>query len=153
MYIRTLKIYLAGAMGGLSYDEYMGWRQEISDKIFLYRVVHDCHDCVNKCVKSVDIINPADYYNFEHPRHASEREVMKFDLRHVKSSDLIIVNFNSSVSQGTTAELAVAHDHDIPIIGVNADKLSLHPWDEAFCDRIFDSMDEAVEYIGDFYLR
>ena len=74
-------------------------------------------------------------------------------MRHVKSSDLIIVNFNSSVSQGTTAELAVAHDHDIPIIGINADKLSLHPWDEAFCDRMFDSMNEAVEYIGDFYLR
>ncbi len=134
-------------MGGLSYDDYMGWRKNIA------AALTESNAFVYGSAAQLQIVNPADYYNFENPRHASEREVMKFDLRHVKSSDLIIVNFNSSVSQGTTAELAVAHDHDIPIIGINADKLSLHPWDEAFCDRIFDSMDEAVEYIGDFYLR
>ena len=131
-------------MGGLSYDDYMGWRKD------MVAALTQSND--GSAVK-LQIVNPANYYNFEHPRHTSEREVMKFDLRHVKSSDLIIVNFNSSVSQGTTAELAVAHDHDIPIIGINADKLSLHPWDEAFCDRIFDDWDEAVEYIGDFYLQ
>lgn len=144
--MRKLNIYLAGAMGGLTYEEYNNWRNYTSRT--LYRVNKFSGYDVD-----LDIINPADYYNFDNPCHASDREVMKFDLRHVKSSDLIIVNFNSSVSQGTTAGLAVAYDHDIPIIGVNADNLSLHPWDKAFCDRIFDDWDEALDYVENFYLR
>ena len=59
--MRKLKIYLAGAMGGLSYSEYMGWRREISNKL----------NGINDDTE-LRIINPADYYNFEDPRHVSE---------------------------------------------------------------------------------
>lgn len=144
--MRKLKIYLAGAMSGLTYDEYSKWRKSVAEKLrrmnkfFSYNV-------------DLDIIDPSAYYNFEEKRHETEREAMNFDLRHVKSSDLVIVNFNKPASQGTTAELSLAYDRDIPIIGVNETGFELHPWDEAFCDRIFDNMDKMIEYVEEFYLK
>ena len=143
--IRKLKIYLAGAMSGLTYEEYTTWRIILASRL----------KSINESLRSnidLDIVDPTRYFNFKEKRHESELEAMKFDLHHVKSSDLIIVNFNKPVSQGTTAELAIAYDHDIPIIGLNKDGFTLHPWDENFCDRIFDDMTEMTNYIQDFYL-
>lgn len=132
-------------MSGLSYEEYNTWRVDISQKLLHNSTRYDCD-------VRLQLVNPVDYFNFEEQYHKTEREVMKFDLRHVKSSDLIIVNFNKAVSQGTTAELAVAYDHDIPILGLNEKDVELHPWDIEFCDRIFTSMDKLVDYVTNFYM-
>ena len=132
-------------MSGLSYEEYSGWRATITVQLRAFVRANDSNIELN-------IIDPSVYFNFEERRHETEREAMKFDLRHVKSSDLVIVNFNKPVSQGTTAELSLAYDRDIPIIGVNENDFKLHPWDETFCERIFDNMDKMLEYVEEFYL-
>jgi nucleoside 2-deoxyribosyltransferase len=97
--------------------------------------------------------NPVQYYNFEEVRYKTQREVMNFDLNGLRHSDLVIVNFNDPSSLGTCAELAIAYDMKIPIIGINKDNKELHPWLECFCDRICITLKEAVEYIVDFYLN
>ena len=98
-------------------------------------------------------INPNDYFNFlEPPSYKSEKEVMNFDLHNVRKSDLIIVNFNDMYSLGSMAEMAIAYERGIPIIGLDADKQKLHPWQVEMCERIFDDIDEMLEYVKDFYL-
>ncbi len=142
--MQTFKIYLAGGMGNLSWEEQTVWRSLVVDTLTLKNKTNDY-----KYV--LDIINPPDYYNFINKQHDSELEVMKYDLRHVKTSNLIIVNFNDPNSIGTAQELGVAYDRNIPIIGINSNQ-DLHPWLICCCDKMFKNVEDCVKYIIDFYL-
>lgn len=142
--METVRIYLSGGMGSLSMEEQSKWRNQIINAI-----KYGEYDCEKKPV----FFNPVDYYNFEERRHKSEKEIVEFDLNAVRNSDLIIVNFNDPKSIGTCAELAIAYDMKIPIIGINKDKLELHPWLVEFTTRMCDDIREAVEYTVDFYLN
>ena len=97
--IETVKLYLSGGMGSLSFEEQSEWRLKIINAIKFGE-----YDCEKKAV----FFNPVDYYNFEEVQHKSEREVMEFDLNALRNSNLVIVNFNDPKSIGTTAELAIA---------------------------------------------
>ena len=107
------------------------------------------------CKYNVRVINPNDYFNFiEEPRrYQTQREIMEFDLNKVRNADLIIVNFNDKLSLGTMSEIAIAYEHRIPVIGLDVDKQELHPWQVEMCNRIFDNIDEMLNYVEDFYLR
>jgi nucleoside 2-deoxyribosyltransferase len=130
-------------MSSLSFEEQSKWRGQIIDAIeFNY-------DCTKKPI----FFNPVNYFNFEEVRYRSQREVIEFDLNGVRNSDLVIVNFNDPSSLGTCAELAVAYEMKIPIIGINKDNKELHPWLECFTNRMCESLKEAVEYVVDFYLN
>lgn len=141
--METCRIYLSGAMGSLSFEEQSKWRQQVINAIkYNY-----------ECEKKPIFFNPVDYYNFEEVRYKTQREVMNFDLNGLRNSDLVIVNFNDPSSLGTCAELAIAYDMKIPIVGINKDSKELHPWLECFCDRMCESIKEAVEYVVEFYLN
>ncbi|MDE6433547.1 MAG: hypothetical protein K2L07_04900 [Lachnospiraceae bacterium] len=120
-----------------------------SPSSFSLLVVHQC-----ECIYKVKIINPNDYFNFmdENPKYASQKEVMEFDLHKVRTSDLLIINFNDMYSLGSMAELAIAYERRIPVIGLDVDKQSLHPWQNEMCSRIFSDINEMLDYIEDFYL-
>lgn len=100
------------------------------------------------------VINPNDYFSFIQapPLYKSDREVMELDLNKLRNSDLLIINFNDVYSLGSMAELAIAYDRRIPIIGLNIYNEKLHPWQYEMCNRIFDDIDEMLNYIEDFYL-
>ena len=103
----------------------------------------------------VRVINPNDYFNFKDdpPRYISEREVMELDLDKLRRSNLVIINFNDMYSLGSMCEIAIAYDRSIPVIGLNESNQELHPWQQCMCERIFDNIDEMLDYIQDFYLR
>lgn len=141
--METVKIYLSGGMGNLSFEEQSKWRSQVQDAIKFN------HHCEKKPI----FFNPVKYYNFEEVRHKSEREAMEFDLNALRNSDLIIVNFNDPKSLGTCAELAIAYNMRIPVIGINKNRVELHPWLSEFTTRMCDDIREAVEHIVDFYLN
>ena len=141
--METCRIYLSGGMGKLSFEEQSKWRKQIINAIN-FNYGH---------TKKPQFFNPVDYYNFEEVRYKTQREVMNFDLNALRNSNLVIVNFNDPSSLGTCAELAIAYDMKIPIVGINKDNKKLHPWLECFCDRMCESIKEAVEYIVEFYLN
>ena len=78
---------------------------------------------------------------------------MRLDLHKLRNSDLIIANFNDMYSLGSMAEIAIAYDRRIPIIGLNIDDQELHPWQICMCERIFNDMEDMVDYIQKFYLN
>ena len=110
--METCRVYLSGGMGNLSFEEQSKWRKQVINAI-LYGDYH--------YEKKPIFFNPVDYYNFTDVRYKSEREVMQFDLNALRHSDLVIVNFNDPKSLGTCAELAIAYEMKIPIIGINKD--------------------------------
>lgn len=140
-------IYLAGGMGKFgkeNFDEGNKWR--------IY-----CKDALEKfdCDYMVRVVNPNTYFNFldEPPQYKTQAEVMRLDLHKLRNSDLVIVNFNDMYSLGTQSEIAIAYDRGIPIIGLDVDNQNLHPWQIEMTERIFNDVDEMLDYIQDFYLR
>ena len=103
--------------------------------------------------RMVKCINPVDYYNsFDSTTYDSDLEVMNFDLHKVKNSDLVILNFNNMYSVGTMAELAIAYDRGIPVIGLNESEQQLHPWQYCMCSKVFNNMETMIAYIEKYYL-
>lgn len=140
--MNTINIYLSGGMGGLSFDEQVGWRNQIVDNIIT-------DDALT--FKPV-FFNPPYYYTPTYNYHKSEKEVMEFDLYKLRKSDIVIVNFNVPNSIGTAMELMLAKEYNIPIIGININNKELHPWLSECCSRMCDSIEETLEYVKKYYL-
>lgn len=145
--MKDYKIYLCGGMGKFgkdNFEESNTWRRYCKDTLESFESDRYKATC----------INPNDYFNFkeEPQRYSSQREVMELDLNKLRNSDLVIVNFNDPSSLGSMAELAIAYDKRIPIVGLNASNEELHPWEECMCNRIFDDINELLDYVEDFYL-
>lgn len=146
--METLNIYLAGGMqkfGKKDFNESNYWRVHIEQELMKL-----------DCGRQTRICNPNDYYSFydNAPRYSTMREVMEFDLNKVRNSDLIIVNFNDLKSLGTMAELAIAYEHRIPVIGLCSEENypMLHPWQKEMCNRIFGDIDELIDYVIEYYV-
>ena len=148
--MKEYQIYLCGGMGKFGKDEFdkgNAWR------VYCEKELRDfAKNWRTNC--TVKVHNPNDYYNFlqNPPLYDNQREVMEFDLNLVRHSDLIIINFNDVYSLGSMAELAIAYERRIPVIGLNTDRQVLHPWQECMCNRIFNDIDEMLDYVEDFYL-
>ena len=145
-FIEAFKIYLCGGMGKFgkdNFEESNKWREHCKDILENY-----------ECDYKVKAINPNDYFNFKEnpPRYKTQREIMEFDLMKVRESNLIIVNFNDKYSLGSMAELSIAYDKKIHIIGLNEEDNMLHPWQIEMCNRIFKDINEMLWYIINFYL-
>ena len=142
-----IKIYEAGKMSGLSLVEAGGWRIELKRKL---------RDAADNLDTRVKIINPLTYYNYDKNRHQNELEVQDYDLKHVTTSDVVVVNLKGlSDSIGTIIELHDAYyHHKIPVIAFGDQKLydELHPWIQNSITRVEENIDDVVTYISDFYL-
>jgi len=142
--MENVNIYLAGGMGNLSYDEYTRWRTQ-----FINNVLQTKIDIINNPV----ITNPTDYYNFEYQFHKTEHEIKEFELQRIRKSDVVVVNFNDEKSIGTAMELAVAKENRIFIVGINENKKNIHPWLVDCVDRMCDTIEEAVDYVIQYFLN
>ena len=141
--METVKIYLSGSMAGVSFEEQSKWRQNVMDAIN-HQFEHE---------KKAIFFNPVNFYNFKEKQQKSEKEVMEFDLYNLRSSDLVIVNFNNIWSIGTAMELMLAKEMHIPVIGWNSSGEELHPWLAECTTRLCDNLRETVEHVVEFYLN
>ena len=144
--MRELKIYLAGKMGGLSFEEMNCWRKRLKNSLNLASEFRSY---------KLNVVNPVDFYNFESNRHQSEREIKDYDLAHVLSSDIVVVNLDGlATSDGTKYELHDARKSNIPVIAFGEYKLyeELHNWTKDNITRVENDMEGVVEYIKEFYM-
>lgn len=141
----NFKIYLSGAMSGISWEEQTKWRRQFQNAIKFGDYNYE---------KKVIFFDPTQFYNFEEKHQKSEREVMEFDLYNLRNSNLVIVNLgnNGDKSIGTSMELMLAKELRIPVIAFNGNKKT-HPWILETCSRTCDNIKEAVEYTVEFYLN
>ena len=137
--MNKIKIYLAGKMSGLSFEEMNSWRNEAIKLL-------------SKTEYPIHTENPCDFYNFEMPTGSyTESEVKKFDLWLVENCDVVLVNLDYPDSIGTAIELHMAHDvWNKPVIAFGTAKN--HPWIELSITKRCNTLEEAVEHITYFYL-
>ena len=144
--MKNFQIYLCGGMSKFGKDNF---EKSNTWRIYCKNTLENC-----ECDYNVKAINPNDYFNFkeEQPRYVSQREVMELDLHKLRNSDLVIANFNDMYSLGSMAELAIAYDRRIPIVGLDIDKQELHTWQIEMCNRIVSGIQERLDYVEDYYL-
>lgn len=143
--MRNITVYTAGAMTCYCDSEYPKiWRGVVSEWF-------------EKYTDNITCINPTDYYEIGKDYHNSEREVMRFDLRNVRMSDVLLVNLKDlDKSIGTSDEIFYAFIKGIPVIGFYEDgKIEdVHPWKIEEIDRIEtgkDALLNSLKYIKDYY--
>ena len=146
---QNLKIYLSGKMAGLNSKEMSKWRYDAE------KILNDRFNCTGSRALFY-IFNPVRYYNYENHEHQSEKEIKNFEIKHVITSDIIIVNLDGlNTSDGSKYEIIMASQNNIPIIAFGDKELydELHPWIRDDITRVEDDMDSVVTYISNFYMR
>ena len=138
------KIYLSGAMTGVSFEEQNEWRQKFVD---WFENVAECFNPVAHFSEHYCDNNLADFTGYK-----SDREVMNFELNELRKSDLVIANLTKPNSLGTMAEIAIAYELRIPVYGITDKPSKLHPWQRDMCERIFKSYESCAMYLLDHYL-
>ena len=148
-----LTIYLAGRMGGLTKTEYNTWREVLRKKL---EIAAEC------CNSIIQVINPADYFDFDNMECHTDKEIMQFDLNMVRQSDIVIANINGiNESIGTAIEVYEANRLNITVIAysdvLDAKKGDIfdkiHPWiKECLATNLMFHADDVVQYVKDFYM-
>lgn len=143
-------VYLIGAkVYGSKSEKAKEWRNKVKE--------YFSKNCLD-----FECVSPTDYYEYGSGYHKSEREVMRFDLRKVRESDVMLVNLKDiRQSIGSNDEIFFAYMLGKPIIGfiekdLTRDKLIdyVHDWKYEQIDRIEtgdDALEKACGYIKDYY--
>lgn len=135
--MKKFEIYLAGGCKHEE-DEGMGWRDLVTQQ---YDDIY-----------GIKIINPLKYFSYSTKRHQSDRHVKQYYFSRIKKCDCVLVNLNNSEkSCGTCQEVQYAVDNDIPVIGFGKD--NVYSWLLIDCQCVFDSAEEAMDYIIKYYLE
>lgn len=143
-------VYLAGAMSCYfnteQHDYPKQWRE-------------DAKKYVKQLYDDITLVSPTDFYEIGKNYHQSETEVMRFDLRMVRESDIVLVNLKDLHSSlGTSDEIIYAFISGKPVIGFIEDKeevKNIHPWKIEQIDRIESgksAMERAIDYIYRYYV-
>ena len=139
--MEKLTVYLAGACK-FEHDGGKEWRTK-AENIFKY--ISEAKDA------TIKVINPTRYFDRDGSNTISNKQVKQFYLSRIRKCDLVLVNLErTNTSIGTAQELQFAVDNHIPIIGFNNN--DSYEWLPEDCDVIFKGINEAINYIGDFYL-
>lgn len=142
MAVNRKQIYLSGAMSNISLEKQCKWRS-----YFSYEIKNADFNT------SVICFDPTKKYNVAVKEHKTEKEPFEYDLYQLRKSDIVVVNFNDGgKSIGTAMELMLAHELDIPVIGINEDNVELHPWLQTCVWRMCESIDEAIDHVISYYL-
>lgn len=132
-------IYLSGAISGISIEEMRGWRDEIIEFVSNFSKW--------KC------FNPCDHL-LQFRSVIPDAKSVGYDLDMLRHSRIMVVNMQfNPISVGTMIEIGVAYENKIPVVVVNPDHISLHPWVEAIASHICDSIEDAQMCLADHYLN
>jgi nucleoside 2-deoxyribosyltransferase len=141
------KVYLAGPIAGLTYDEGQDWRTYAAQQLDWAGI-----DGFSP-LRGKSFLRAAGKIGTEGFKHAlaTDKGIMKRDSNDVRTSAAILVNFTEAktVSRGTDMELAMAYILQVPVVvACREDSFILnHPMIRAAIDYRVDTLDEALEII------
>lgn len=134
--MKKLKVYLAGAIKNADLD-FQNWREECCSRIEYGRI---------------DFIDPNEYFNYHSKLPMTNRQCRDFFMNCIERCDLLLINLDYSDSScGSCMEAEHALCRNIPIIGFGEKKDTWYDWLKCYPSVIFDTLDEALEYINEYY--
>ena len=114
-------------------------------------------DYFNKYVDGITTSFPPEYFEHDTEYDCDGKETLRFDMRNIRESDIILVNLKSLESSlSASDEIFYGYIAQKPVIGFleNGSEEDIHPWKREQMDRIFfgkDSMKQAIQYIATYY--
>ena len=143
--MNIFKIYTVGKMSGLTYEEQMGWRRNIENRVRY------------KADVPVQFIHPPLFYGYHQKLHKTESEIKEWELNQVLSSDIIIVNLdgiNESVGShfemGAVNAMNMFGNRHIFVVGIGDS--AVHPWIDLSFIRRESNIEDAADYIASYLL-
>lgn len=142
--MKTYKIFTAGKMGGLSYDEQMKWRKDFETVLR------------SRCDKSLTFVHPPMFYQYGD--ETNEREAREWEINQLKDSDIVVVDLTTIADNiSTHIELGIieamnefGYKH-IHLIGIGEQNVS-HPWIQMGMLRTESTLKDAADYISIYLL-
>lgn len=136
-----ITVYLSGE-GGFGPIAEGNWRRDIMQ--MFYQIAR--YDEVKMCV-----INPTDFVLGTGA--VTDRQIKAFLFGKIRHSDVVICNLsNTEINPYVAEEIQFAVNNHINIIGIKGNNSCT--WIEHVdCDAVFDTMEEAVTYIKEYYMR
>lgn len=144
-------IYLAGSMTGRSYEEMSSWRNDIKSELY--------QESYKRQRDGICIVDPVMYYNtVDNTLYDSDKEYIRWELRNVKNSDIVIARVEKDFSSlGTMSEITTAYNNNIPVLLLIDDiDQTIHPFIEEMCDKKFiigSGYESISKYIFDYYIQ
>ena len=132
---KKLNVYLSGSIKNVDLS-FQNWRDkciEIKGKGFY------------PCIKFVD---PNSYFNYTDKLPKTDKQCLDLFMWLVDKCDVLLCNLDQSEkSCGTCMEIEHAFCHGIPIIAFGSNPNSWYSWAETRSSIIFDSLEDAIDYI------
>ena len=139
--MKTYKIFTAGKMGELPYDQQLAWRWEIEDMIR------------EATLASVVFVHPPMFYQYNKKDPENDIESMNWEINQLIDSDIVIVDLRTiSGSIGTHMELGVIAavnkvlPKNIYVVGFGKPDIE-NPWIENGVFHSEETAADAVDYI------
>lgn len=138
------KVYLAGPIAGLTYDEGQDWREHAVSALAQHGIAGYSPLRQKSFLRDAGVIGKSAFTN----PMASDRGIMTRDHNDCQTADAILCNLlgAKSVSQGTVMEIAWAYAYRKPLIVVMEETNNLHdhPMVRAAIDYRVTSLDQAI---------
>lgn len=129
-----IKIFISGSEKNAPKD-FTSWRDKVK----------------NLCAWNDDtlqVLDPVTHFNYHDKPPRTPRQCFNYFMWLIDQCDVLLVNLDhSDASVGTGCEVQHAYDRNKPIIGFGQDVLTWYEWTDEKCDVIFNTMEEAIEYI------
>jgi len=135
-----MKVYLGGAITGLTFAEAREWRLNVAMKLDQYGIT------------TLDPLRGKSHLASEAPLGAwfdGGSEAVARDLQDIRLSDIVLLNFldTDRGSIGTCAEMGYAYGGMADIVVVRNTDLYDHVFVDYMADATFDNLDDALDYI------
>ncbi len=155
------KIYLAGPISGLTYEQATTWRAWVAEQL------DEAVECMSpmrgkawlkNSVKTLATFVKLSPGNTHDAALVTPRAIVTRDLQDVRLANLLLVNFtigNSGpslilprVSVGTVYEIAVAKEHNIPIVLVmKSGDVHYHPFITEAAGFVVEDLETAIQVV------
>jgi nucleoside 2-deoxyribosyltransferase len=141
------KVYLAGPIAGLTYDEGQDWRT------YAARVLDGYYIDGFSPLRGKDFLRAAGKIGTAGFNHAlaTDRGIMKRDSNDVRTSDAVLVNYigAKAISRGTDMEFALAYAWNVPLVVAceHGSFMLDHPMVRDCVDYRCDTLDEALDVV------
>jgi nucleoside 2-deoxyribosyltransferase len=131
------KIYLSGPIMDENPREAMTWRERAKEALS----------------EQFILLDPM-RRDFKDREVDSANEIVEFDLQDVRDADILLVNYNKP-SIGTSMEVFyAAHDLNKFIVAFSPFSFQeCSPWMVRYCTKILPSLDSAVKYLREHFVR
>lgn len=140
------KVYLAGPINGLSYEESVGWRdyviQKLPDEIAGYSPLRD----------KTYLANVEKFHGtYDDWPLSTQKGIFARDFNDCRTSDLILANLlnKKEPAMGTIMEIAWGRAFEVPVVAImEEDNIHRYPMILECCPFIVNNLDEAIDVIS-----